>query len=478
MWRSRLFWRLLLSHGALVLVAIGVLSALFIGRLASETGEPAEALGAIERQAGIIAVLAGLAAVAVALWLTRSILRPLGELIQGTERVSAGDYGQGVYAASRDELGALARSFNRMTEHLDNQFAQLEEDRQKLRAILSGMVEGVVALDGEQRILFANERAAQLLEFHSETAVGRKLWEVFRQRSLQEVVGRALAATEPCEEELTWNGTAAKSLTVHAARLSSSPGRGAVLVLHDTSELRRLERLRQEFVANVSHELKTPLAVIKACVETLVDGAIEDTQHRQSFLEQIAEQADRLHALILDLLSLARIESGSEAFEFEAVDLEHAVNACLDRHKARAEAKGQVLEAVGPAVLVDTARPRPVVAWAEEDGVSQILENLVDNAVKYTPPGGHIRVSWWSEGDQACVEVQDDGIGIPERHLPRIFERFYRVDRARSRELGGTGLGLSIVKHLVQALHGTVHATSQPDKGSRFVVRLPRRPDS
>jgi two-component system phosphate regulon sensor histidine kinase PhoR len=478
MWRSRLFWRLLITHGALVLVAVGVLSALFISRLTSVCGERPETLGAIERQAIIVAVLAGLAAAGLAIWITRSVLRPLGELIQGTERVSAGDYGQGVYAASRDELAGLARSFNRMTEHLANQIAQLEEDRQKLRAILSGMVEGVVALDGEQRILFANERAAQLLEFHSEAAVGRKLWEVFRQRSLQEVLGRALSATEPCEEELTWNGTAARSLTVHAARLSSSPERGAVLVLHDTSDLRRLERLRQDFVANVSHELKTPLAVIKACVETLVDGAVEDTQHRQSFLEQIAEQADRLHALILDLLSLARIESGSEAFEFEAVNLEHAVGACLDRHKARAEAKGQVLEAVGRAGPGDTVGSTPVLAWAEQEAVSQILENLVDNAVKYTPPGGHIHVSWWNEGNQACFEVRDDGIGIPERHLPRIFERFYRVDRARSRELGGTGLGLSIVKHLVQALHGTVQATSQPDKGSRFVVRLPRGRDS
>jgi two-component system phosphate regulon sensor histidine kinase PhoR len=474
MWRSRLFWRLLISHAAPALLAVGVLIALVIGRLNSEHGEQ---LTRFEQQAGIIAILTGLAAVGLAFWITRSILRPLGEVIQGTERVSAGDYGQGVYAASRDELAGLARSFNRMTEHLANQIAQLEEDRQKLRAILSGMVEGVVALDGEQRILFANERAAQLLEFHSEAAVGRKLWEVFRQRSLQEVLGRALSATEPCEEELTWNGTAARSLTVHAARLSSSPGRGAVLVLHDTSELRRLERLRQDFVANVSHELKTPLAVIKACVETLVDGAMEDTQHRQSFLEQIAEQADRLHALILDLLSLARIESGSEAFEFEAVDLETAVTACLDRHKARAEAKGQVLTAVGP-TAPGCLGTSPCVAWAEQEAVSQILENLVDNAVKYTPPGGHIHVSWWNEGDQVCFEVQDDGIGIPERHLPRIFERFYRVDRARSRELGGTGLGLSIVKHLVQALHGTVHASSQPDKGSRFVVRLPRGPDS
>jgi two-component system phosphate regulon sensor histidine kinase PhoR len=248
--------------------------------------------------------------------------------------------------------------------------------------------------------------------------------------------------------------------------------RGIVLVLHDTSELRRLERVRQEFVANVSHELKTPLSVIKACVETLLDGAMDDPQHRSSFLQQIAEQAERLHALILDILSLARIESGSEALESEAVPLAPLVAACVERHQARAKAKNQLLEAMPPSSPPDVNGD--IAAWADEEAVNQILDNLIDNALKYTPPGGRIGVRWRAEDGQICLEVEDTGIGIPEQDLPRIFERFYRVDKARARALGGTGLGLSIVKHLVQAMHGSIQARSRLGRGTTFSIRLPR----
>jgi two-component system phosphate regulon sensor histidine kinase PhoR len=242
-----------------------------------------------------------------------------------------------------------------------------------------------------------------------------------------------------------------------------------VLVLHDNTDLRRLERLRQEFVANVSHELKTPLSIIKLCIETLLDGAVEDPKHRGLFLEQIDDQANRLHALILDLLSLARIESGVEVFEFQAVPLEPIACTCLEHHRARADGKQQTLEVVPPPGTKRDA----VAVWADEEAVGQILDNLVDNAVKYTPQGGRISVRWRAENGQVCLEVEDTGIGIPEQDLPRIFERFYRVDKARSRELGGTGLGLSIVKHLVQAMHGTVQAQSRVGKGTTFQIRLP-----
>jgi two-component system phosphate regulon sensor histidine kinase PhoR len=456
MWRSRTFWRLFGTLGVVLLLATGLLGVV---------------VAVLPGFAWAVAIASGVVALVAAFWLTRRITRPLQELRAATELIAAGSYGHKVYAAGRDEVGTVARAFNHMSERLAMQFAQLEEDREQLRMILGGMVEGVVALNGEQRILFANERAAQLLGLQSRAVTGRKLWEVVRRRSLQQLVERALAGPEPCQEELNWNVPAAQSLTVHAARLPGSPPRGAVLVLHDTSELRRLERLRREFVANVSHELKTPLSVIKACVETLIEGAVDDPQHRGPFLERIDEQADRLHALILDLLSLARIESGAEAFEFRAVPLAPVVAACLEAHRARAEAKNQRLEGGAREPADGSAE---VTAWADEEAVRQILDNLVDNALKYTPAGGCIRVRWQAEEGQVSLEVEDTGIGIPEQDLPRIFERFYRVDKARARELGGTGLGLSIVKHLVQAMHGSVRAASRVGEGTTFTVRLPR----
>jgi two-component system phosphate regulon sensor histidine kinase PhoR len=408
---------------------------------------------------------AGLAAVALSFWLARRTVRPLAELTEAARLIAEGGYGHKVYASGPDEIGALARTFNHMSARLARQFAQLEEDRQQLRAILSGMVEGVIALGADERILFVNERAARLLDFQPQAAVGRRLWEVVRVRALQDLVRRALADPEPRQEELRWNGPAVRSITVHAARLASAGG--AVLVLHDTSDLRRLERIRQDFVANVSHELKTPLSVIKACVETLLDGAADDPQHRGRFLERIGDQSDRLYALILDLLSLARIESGEEAFELRAVPLGPVVADCLERHRARAEARRQQLATDPPPDGGELA------AHVDEEALAQILDNLVENAIKYTPEGSRITVRWRADGEQVRLEVEDNGQGIPEADLPRIFERFYRVDKARSREMGGTGLGLAIVKHLTQAMKGGVRATSRLGHGTTFIVSLP-----
>jgi two-component system phosphate regulon sensor histidine kinase PhoR len=488
MWRSRIFWRLFGAYGLLILLAMGGLGAVLLNRVEHMTVDGGSFEDELARLRWIVwstVAATGFLVLCLAFWLARRTTLPLQELTQGAESIAAGDYGHKVYASGADEVRTLAHTFNHMSERLATQFAQLDEERQQLRAILSGMVEGVVALDAEQRLLFANERALELLDLRGQSVLGRKMWEVIRQRSLIELVRKAMVDSNPCRDELIKTGPATRSLTAHAARLQGTVSRGAVLVLHDTTELRRLEQMRQDFVANVSHELKTPLSVIQACAETLLDGAAEDPQHRNQFLTRICDEGQRLHSLILDLLSLARIESGAELFAIGPVPLADVVTECLQRHCARAANKNQRLEiecsgkvrmfqSGDDAALVNGKAGPRLAALADEDALAQILDNLVDNAVKYTPDGGRIRVRWRAEDDQACLEVEDSGIGIPERDLPRVFERFYRVDKARSRELGGTGLGLSIVKHLLQGMHGTIQASSVIGKGSVFHIRLPR----
>jgi two-component system phosphate regulon sensor histidine kinase PhoR len=449
----------------LVILLLVILAGLGIA-LAVDFPDPAQRAQLLLHVAGAAVIGSGLA-VLVCLGVARAVGQPIDELIRHAAGMESSNLGQRVFIDSPPELASLGQELNRLNTRLATRFSQLEQDHEQLKAILGGMVEGVVALDARQHVLFANERAHQLLEL-TDSPVGRPLWEVVRQRPLLDAVQKAVERGGPCEEELSWAGREPRSLTLHAARLTGRPPRGAVLVLHDTTELRRLERLRQDFVANVSHELKTPLSVIQACVETLLDGAIDDPQHREPFLKQIASQSERLHTLILDLLSLARIESGEELFELKAVPVEALVRAGVERHQARAETRRQTLSMDPPA---DAAG---LCIWADEDALDQILDNLLDNAVKYTPEGGKIRIGWRLEGGQVCLEVTDTGIGIPETDLPRIFERFYRVDKARSRELGGTGLGLSIVKHLVQALRGSVRAASRVGHGTTFTVRLPR----
>jgi len=241
---------------------------------------------------------------------------------------------------------------------------------------------------------------------------------------------------------------------------------GAVLVFQDVTELRRLERLRQEFAANVSHELKTPLAIIQSQVEALLDGAVDDVEVRDSFLHQIAEQSHQLYSLIIDLLRLSSLDGHEEVLVIEPVSVHGAVRDCMERHQLRADGRGIILETAPPKI-------NGIRVKADEEALSHILDNLVDNAVKYTQEGGRIRVTWDRTPEGVNLMVEDNGPGIPERDLSRIFERFYRVDKARSRELGGTGLGLSIVKHLSQALRGNVRVSSEVGRGTSFIVTLP-----
>ncbi|HEX8202808.1 MAG TPA: ATP-binding protein, partial [Isosphaeraceae bacterium] len=309
-------------------------------------------------------------------------------------------------------------------------------------------------------------------------AVGRLVPELIRGPQVQDAVEATLAGAGPHQLEVILpdrevpHRSGARILAVQGTPLPGSPPPGAVLVFHDVTELRRLERLRQDFVANASHELKTPLASIKAYTETLLDWALHDDEVNVRFLRQIDEQADRLDRLILDMLTLARLESGQEVYRHRPLALAPVVRACVEPHRDRAETKRLALE-LDLHALDDAAQVR-----ADEEALRAILDNLIDNALKYTPEGGTIRVSGHAEDRAVVLEVADTGVGIPREDLPRVFERFYRVDRARSRALGGTGLGLSIVKHLVQSLGGQVAVVSRVGSGSTFTIRLPRVPSA
>jgi two-component system phosphate regulon sensor histidine kinase PhoR len=411
-----------------------------------------------------------LMALCLSLILARRISAPLVELAEAARSIAQGQRGQRVRIASRDEIGILAGAFNDMSEACAEQVAQIERDGQQLRAIFRSMVEGVLVIDADLRVQFLNDAASRLFNLPLEGAQGRKLWQLIRHRQLGNAAEQVLASDKPHAGELEWTGAERKVLAVHGTRLPGLPSPGAVLVFHDVTPLRKLERLRQDFVANVSHELKTPLAAIQATVETLLDGAVSDPEHNVRFLERIGENADRLHRLVQDLLTLGRIESGQEIMNVQPTPVQAVIEGCMERHEQRAAAKELALEQSPPA--------EPVMALADEDALAEILDNLVDNAVKYTSSGGKVTLRWYANNGAAILEVADTGVGIPEKDLPRIFERFYRVDKARSRELGGTGLGLSIVKHLVQTLGGTVTASSRLGEGSTFTLRLPVPPAS
>jgi len=461
-----MFWRLFASYLALVSAAV-----VLVGWIAFRRSE--ELFWALTAEVGGATTAVVLAAVPIAYYLARRFTRPLHELAEGAHRLAEGDFALRIRPAGSSEVRDLANTFNIMTDRLALSFTELEHDKEQLRIILSGMADGVVAFDNDHRVVFANDRAAQLLEFPPDAFVGRKLWEVTRQRTIQEVADKALRGVGPYREELDWKGTAVKSLAIYALRLPGPNSPGAVMVLHDTTEIRRLERLRQDFVANVSHELKTPLANIKSSVEVLIDGAAEDPATRGIFLTEIDDQANRLDALVGDLLSLARLESGDTPLEFENVPVEDAVHACLDRHRTRAEAKKLTLDGVA---LVGC--PHNLAVRADDRALAQVLDNLVDNAIKYTPNGGRVTARWEVTTQHVCIEIVDTGIGIPEKDLPHVFERFYRVDKARSREMGGTGLGLAIVKHVTQAMKGHMKVTSVLGQGTTFRVCLPKVAES
>ena len=424
----------------------------------------------VESGIAIAVAIIGLCGFGVVAWRRA---RALEEVRRGIAALGEGRPARPILSQIGGPVGKVARLLDSVVPRLEARIAKLEQDRQQLSAVLSGMAEGVIAIDARRRLLFANPSADRLFGLGA-SSVGRFVPELIRSAYIQEIIDITLANSEPYRGEISIAArdgpirAPSRTLSVHGTPLSGSPPPGAVFVFHDVTELRRLERMRQDFVANVSHELKTPLASIKAYTETLLDWALHDENVDVRFLERIEEQAERLNQLILDLLSLARLESGQEVYDHKPLVLSKWVITCVESHRARAESKSQILD-------LDLSQLNPAtLVLADEEAVRQILDNLIDNAIKYTPEQGTVRVTCQATADGVSIEVADSGIGIPRDDLPRVFERFYRVDKARSRELGGTGLGLSIVKHLVQSIGGQITVESRLGAGSQFTVVLPR----
>lgn len=417
--------------------------------------------------------LAAIAALLLGLLVTRHFVNPIISMTTIAESMSCGDYNQRLPTARKDEIGKLAKALNRMAESCRDRMETIITDRSKLSAILSGMAEGVVAVDRDERVLHMNEAAGKLLGASPEGDIDRPIWEVTRVREICEMLSDTLRDKAGGQRELRLVSPSRDQLVeMHAAPLHNGQGGvvGAMVVLHDTSELHRLETVRQDFVANASHELKTPITAIRGLVETLIDDKELSSSKRERFLEKIRDQSMRLSSIVTDLLTLSRLEAEGSELERVAFDLRDTVFASVKVLTSTSEKRG---------IAVETQVPNtPVEVVGDEEAFGQVVSNLLDNALKYTASGGQVWVRIQCQDDNAIVEVQDTGIGIEPKDRDRIFERFYRVDKARSRELGGTGLGLSIVKHIAITHGGRVTVDSVPGTGSTFRVFLPLAPIS
>ncbi len=409
-----------------------------------------------------------LLAVLLALFFSRKIVRPLEELKQGAERFAGGDFSKRLPVPDSAEIGELADTMNRMAAELDARIQTVVRQRNELKAVLASMVEGVMAVDPQMKIIGINQACSRIIGLGAREAEGLSLPEAVRNRELHDFVTRTLASEEACETEIVLHHDGERILQAHGTQLRDSVGKriGALVVFHDVTSLRRLENVRREFVANVSHELKTPITSIKGFVETLIDEDPEDTDKRLRFLNIIRTHSERLNTLIEDLLALSRIEQNGDAEKvvFEPTPLHGVVDAAVAACRQRAAEGGVTLEASCPSGLEATVNHSLLV---------QALANLIDNAIKYSDSGSSVGIVAGETAEELLLSVQDRGPGIEREHLPRVFERFYRVDKARSRQLGGTGLGLAIVKHIMQVHQGSVTVDSEPGQGSTFTLHLP-----
>ena len=387
--------------------------------------------------------------------------RPLHEMAVASRKLAAGDLGQRFPITGEEELAALGTALNTMAQNLSRQFRQLSDDKQRLEHILEAMGQGVMVLDGRGRVTLTNTSMRRLLDTERDLT-GKTALEVFRRPEPEDAVHRVLAGAPAHVLEITSNGGRVLQANVAPVRSAAGGVDSVVVVFHDLTEIRRTERMRRDFVANVSHEFKTPLTAIRGYAETLIAGAKDDPRIACDFLKTIERNAQQLETLVGDLLTLARFEG-----ELPSTKEPVSVRSLID------EQIGYRSNALRAQNLDVTVHCESIQVHADRSRLSTALSNLIDNAISYNRPGGKITISAEVVGTTLKLAVADTGYGIPSDELPRIFERFYRVDKSRTRDSGGTGLGLSIVKHAIESQGGTISVTSRVGSGSTFTIRLP-----
>ncbi|GIM45533.1 PAS domain-containing sensor histidine kinase [Collibacillus ludicampi] len=418
---------------------------------------------------GIGFLLVGIATAFVSLYFSHKLAQPIEEINRVVRRIAEGDVNERVRFRSSDELGEVSESINVMASKIAQQIEDLTQEKSKLEGILTHMDSGVIVVDRSGNIKLINPAFGKIFEVQEEKFLGRWHWECLRSYGLSSMIDDVILHGEVMRKEMNVYAPVERTLEVIITPIQGKHETimGAVAVLHDISQWRRLERMRSEFVANVSHELRTPITAVRGFAETLLDGALADPDTAKQFVQIIYDESSRLSRLVSDLLDLSQIEHNRSIMRMETIDVVQLLRSTFDKLCHQAEQNGLTLVGNWP--------EHPVSVEADSDRIAQVMINLVANAITYTPKGGEIS-AWMEEGDDhVTVHVKDTGIGIPPQDIDRLFERFYRVDKARHRRSGGTGLGLAIVKHILEAHHGTIQVQSEVGKGSDFAFTLPKK---
>ena len=436
------------------------------------TGQPravlAAALWNLDAELAAVGLLAVLALTVGGVLATRRLVRAINEIRCGAEHLARGQWKYRLPDDPVEEIGMLAESLNAMAAQLDERIQKILRQQSEHQAMLSSMEEGVMAVNRGGTVLSVNDPCANLLGVEAGKLCGRSVYEVLRKPDLLRFIENAQASGKSLDGDLRFYSPEERWLHAHGTALHDVRGQkiGVLIVLHDVTRLRHLENVRRDFVANVSHELRTPITSIKGFVETLLEDRLDDPARAMRFLGIVLRQVNRLDAIINDLLLLSRIERGSEEqrMETDAEPLTEVLQVARETCEKKAQDKS---------IEIAVECPEDLVAKINAPLLEQAIINLIDNAIKYSDPGATVRVTAARDQAGIMIRVMDNGRGIAPNHLPRLFERFYRVDKARSRELGGTGLGLAIVKHIMMAHQGTVHVESTVGRGSTFSLRLP-----